>query len=62
MCDLIWRLIANSSTPDRRAAHSAIMHNNTMYIFGGWNGLHALDDIMAYHISSSTWKPLECTG
>lgn len=50
MADLIWKAVGSTDAPDRRAAHTAIIYEKIMYIFGGWNGLHALDDLISYRL------------
>lgn len=38
------------------------MHRGNMYVFGGWNGLHALDDVVAFSISDQSWHAVTCIG
>ena len=62
MNGLIWKQISIAEGSDRRAAHSAVVYNGRMYVFGGWNGLHALDDVVAFSITDQSWHPINCTG
>lgn len=62
MSGLIWKQISTVEEPDRRAAHSSVVYRGRMYVFGGWNGLHALDDVVAFHTNDHTWHQVNCLG
>ena len=62
MSGLIWKQVNTTDGPDRRAAHSAVVYQDRMYIFGGWNGLHALDDVVAFSLTDHSWHSIDCTG
>lgn len=51
-----WRQV---TCPDRqpvaRAAHSSAAHNNSLYIFGGFTGSEALDDLWRFDIETEKW-------
>ena len=42
-------------TPGSRAAHSCEMINNKLYIFGGWNGKKALNDLYILNLDTFQW-------
>jgi N-acetylneuraminic acid mutarotase len=41
-----WRKIIGEGTlPLNRFGHTAVVHEHSMFIFGGWNGHDTMDDI-----------------
>lgn len=39
-CNYKWKKIpSNTSSPSRRSGHSAVIYNNKMIVFGGYDGL-----------------------
>jgi len=54
--------IAPGPRPAPRRAHSAVMYNNKLWIFGGGTGLTALNDVWALDLSVGLGRPLrwEC--
>lgn len=53
----------NSSVPEGRVNHAALVHENSLYIFGGKNkdGVN-LDDMWSYNLKTNTWAKIECNG
>lgn len=49
-------------SPSSRHSHTAVVHNHTMYIYGGLDS-HSrnLDDLHAFHFPSVTWKRISTT-
>ena len=39
-----------------RAAHSCDKIGNKLFIFGGWNGFNALDDLHIYNLQTNSWE------
>jgi hypothetical protein len=62
MNNLIWKMVNCSEGPDRRAAHSAVFYKRLVCVFGGWNGLHALDDVVTFNTIDQSWRRINCTG
>ena len=48
--------------PSPRAAHSANIIGSKLYIFGGWNGFSAFNDVFAMDLENYTWSEILCTG
>jgi N-acetylneuraminic acid mutarotase len=41
-----WRLIEGDGVgPLNRFGHTAVVFDNSLYIFGGWNGHYTMDDL-----------------
>lgn len=38
-----------------RARHSVVLHNNTIVVFGGWNGRKKLNDMFFYNLENETF-------
>lgn len=45
-----------------RAAHSCDKVGNNLYIFGGWNGKQALNDLYILDIENLLWTQPEAEG
>eukprot|EP01106_Pelomyxa_sp_JSP_P003960 TRINITY_DN1602_c0_g1_i1.p1 TRINITY_DN1602_c0_g1~~TRINITY_DN1602_c0_g1_i1.p1 ORF type:complete len:386 (-),score=59.42 TRINITY_DN1602_c0_g1_i1:149-1306(-) len=48
--------------PPARSAHSAVTYNNTMYVFGGWNGTANFNDVWAFSFPQGPWRCVVTTG
>eukprot|EP00397_Hematodinium_sp_SG-2012_P019276 GEMP01019798.1.p1 GENE.GEMP01019798.1~~GEMP01019798.1.p1 ORF type:complete len:506 (+),score=89.70 GEMP01019798.1:136-1653(+) len=55
----IWTTPTPNNSPGPRAAHSCDTYNTKLYIFGGWNGKNALNDLWAFDVSTNTWAEVE---
>jgi hypothetical protein len=61
----IWRNISEVNKfeyPGYKAAHSAEIIGNKMYVFGGWNGKKALNDLHIFDIEKEVWSEQEING
>jgi len=60
----LWKCLQTPSneTPGPRAAHSCEIIGKNMYLFGGWNGRKALNDIFLFNIETNTWTEPEISG
>jgi N-acetylneuraminic acid mutarotase len=45
-----------------RFGHTAVVNQNKIYVFGGWDGNQTLSDILEYNIFSNIWRVLETKG
>ena len=48
--------------PSPRAAHSCDLIGNKLFVFGGWNGKSALNDLHVLDFETSKWKQVELRG
>lgn len=48
--------------PGPRAAHSCDLIGNKLYVFGGWNGKQALNDLYVLDFNTMTWSLRDLTG
>jgi Rab9 effector protein with kelch motifs len=52
--------------PTTRRAHTAVLYNNKIWIFGGGNGMQALNDVWTLTVGVSTdkmrWEQVEIEG
>ena len=51
-----------NESPGARAAHSCDIVGNSLYIFGGWNGKKALNDLHVLDTEEMQWVEPEATG
>jgi len=55
--DRIWEKVATGGVaPPPRYAHSAVMYENKMYIFGGERSAYTFNDIWTFDFATSTWE------
>lgn len=45
-----------------RHGHSIVTYKNRVYLFGGHNGNHALNDLHAYDLVENIWLDMKTTG
>lgn len=45
--------------PSPRCGHSATIHNNNLYVFGGTNGELRFNDIWVYDLVNKSWKQIK---
>jgi hypothetical protein len=51
----------DSSVPQARAGHSAVIYNGQMYVFGGKDeDNEKLKDLWAFDFATKMWKELPC--
>lgn len=56
-----WRWHTPATTgkaPAERAGTAAMVHENSLYVLGGWDGKTAFDDGFAYNIDTHKWRKL----
>jgi N-acetylneuraminic acid mutarotase len=54
--------IQQSDPPGPRAAHSCEIIGRKIYLFGGWNGKKALNDLFIFNLETFKWSEPEVTG
>jgi N-acetylneuraminic acid mutarotase len=54
--------VSTGSPPGARAAHSCDAIGSKLYVFGGWNGKRALNDLYVLDTATMTWTALEASG
>lgn len=60
-----WRVIQCKGIPPReRTSHSAVIFQDSMYVFGGFSGEEYLNDLHQFDFKTETWKEIskECKG
>ena len=58
-----WKEIqAEGAMPLNRFGHSAVVYQNSMFIFGGWNGHDTMNDIFQYSFLSNYWYEIHRPG
>lgn len=59
----MWQALDSSEDiPGPRAAHSCDLIDNKLYVFGGWNGKKALNDLHILDIASMAWSEVMVVG
>jgi len=48
--------------PPPRSAHSSVVYQNQMYIFGGWNGHKSLNDLYSLNLDTLEWRQIKSEG
>ena len=48
--------------PCQRSLHAAAMLRDSMYVFGGYDGLHRVNDLYEYHFTSRSWRQIITVG
>lgn len=51
-----WTAPSTSGCPGPRAAHSCDVIDGRLYVFGGWNGKRALNDLHVLTVSTGAWE------
>lgn len=59
-----WRQIIseNGPRPDPRSGAASVVHENSLYILGGYGGNGRLDDLWEYRFLEEQWHKLNATG
>ena len=52
----------SGNLPSPRAAHSASIVKNKLFIFGGWNGFSAFNDVFAMDLNTFIWSEILSNG
>ena len=52
------------TAPGARSAPATVIHESqaVMYVFGGYDGGRSLNDLFRFHLNSSEWAPVRCSG
>lgn len=56
------RITTSGSQPTPRAAHSANVISKKLYIFGGWNGFSAFNDVYSLDLETYIWSEIMTKG
>jgi len=56
-----WLSLSEDGCP-QRTEHSAVTHNDSMYIYGGYSGTGYENGVMEYNIKDNQWKTLNTSG
>lgn len=56
------RIETQNTAPPARSGHSAVVYQESMYVFGGWNGHTSLNDFYSFNFESQSWKKIESEG
>ncbi|THU93881.1 galactose oxidase, partial [Dendrothele bispora CBS 962.96] len=58
-----WNFIQLASrTPNRRAGHTCVTHENRLIIFGGTDGLCRFNDTWIFDFETKRWTEMKCNG
>jgi len=53
----MWSLLSSAQGgPGPRHGHSAVTHQDCMYLFGGLQGLREQKDLWSWNFASQTWS------
>lgn len=52
-------VIISGKPPCARANHGSCIVKNTFYLFGGWNGMHLLNDLYILNLDIMEWSKVE---
>ncbi|CAF0881963.1 unnamed protein product [Didymodactylos carnosus] len=50
------------TVPSKRCKHSAVVYQNFMYIFGGWDSSGKLNDMYRYNFQTNEWETVQCSN
>jgi N-acetylneuraminic acid mutarotase len=57
-----WREVPSGEGGPRRTEHTAVVHNNTMVVFGGYSGAGYENSAMVFDFETSQWQQLATSG
>eukprot|EP00993_Chasmostoma_nieuportense_P000833 NODE_1765_length_1389_cov_60.202853_g1676_i0.p1 GENE.NODE_1765_length_1389_cov_60.202853_g1676_i0~~NODE_1765_length_1389_cov_60.202853_g1676_i0.p1 ORF type:complete len:458 (+),score=95.52 NODE_1765_length_1389_cov_60.202853_g1676_i0:13-1386(+) len=58
-----WHPITTAGdAPSRRDCHTMVLHEGSIYLFGGWDGTECLSDVHQFDLSLQTWSALPCSA
>ncbi|CAK0875638.1 unnamed protein product [Prorocentrum cordatum] len=57
-----WMELQTKGCPGPRAAHSCDVIDGRLYVFGGWNGKRALNDLHMLDVASNSWTEVHPNG
>jgi N-acetylneuraminic acid mutarotase len=58
----VSKIECKGSVPQGRSAHTAVVYNNDIYVFGGWNGGASNNEFFRYNIVRDEWTQVTGTG
>jgi hypothetical protein len=59
----MWQqVLPATSAPSRRTGHSAVVHQDKLYIFGGTDGHYHYNDTWCFDSATLSWSELKCVG
>merc|ERR1712070_491287 len=50
-----WSLVGKTDPPPKRQSHSAVIYNDSMYIFGGERSAYQYSDVWKYSFAEDAW-------
>jgi N-acetylneuraminic acid mutarotase len=60
---LDWQQVHTSDIPPSpRDRHSAVRHDKSIFVFGGYDGQAKLSDFYEYNTETNTWQEVICSG
>ncbi len=48
--------------PSPRDRHVSIVHNRSIFIFGGYDGFNRVNDFYEFNVDYNTWQEVLCSG
>jgi N-acetylneuraminic acid mutarotase len=58
-----WKeIVAKGEVPPQRTSHSAVVYNNSMYIFAGFSGENYMNDLYEFNFITQTWTNITEQG
>jgi len=59
----VWsQIITNDIPPSPRERHTAVIHDKSIFIFGGFNGQSKLKDFYEFNTETNTWQEVISSG
>ncbi|CAD7960621.1 unnamed protein product [Amoebophrya sp. A120] len=56
------QISTRTQRPRPRFGHSAVTYENSMYIFGGWDGHQTLQELQEYNFNTNAWQAVGTGG
>lgn len=54
-----WVKVAATGTPPSpRSGHTAVLHEATMFVFGGFDGAKCYNDLFSFNINTNVFSPI----
>eukprot|EP00362_Geleiidae_sp_MMETSP1317_P002494 CAMPEP_0201283764 /NCGR_PEP_ID=MMETSP1317-20130820/46804_1 /ASSEMBLY_ACC=CAM_ASM_000770 /TAXON_ID=187299 /ORGANISM="Undescribed Undescribed, Strain Undescribed" /LENGTH=48 /DNA_ID= /DNA_START= /DNA_END= /DNA_ORIENTATION= len=47
-------------SPSPRDRHTAVLHDRSIFIYGGYDGLHRVNDLYEYNVDTNSWSEVIC--
>ena len=58
----LLHVIGLGSLPSGRSCPSWATHCGSIYLFGGYDGVHRMNDFHQFHMPTRTWSPVRASG